>query len=212
MKNGNCGTQDSRLSPQWTHDTRTRGHFDISPGTRNLRHDTRRDDIKTECPGTLHNHKPTAHQQRPRPNTYTPTHYTTCKLQAYMIQATSYNTLPYITLYPIPSYNTTTYNLQPTTRSHTATQPTSYILHPQKHYPSTHHPTNLSPCSLQSSNNLQPTTYNILQPTTFDFQPTTGNNRAASNLEPRRLDHCIIDLQPATCDIQHATCNIPYNI
>ena len=205
MKNGNCGTQDSRLSPQWTHDARTRGHFDISPGTRNLRHDTRRDDIKTECPGTLHNHKPTAHQQRPRPNTYTPTHYTTCKLQAYMIQATSYNTLPYITLYHPTTLQPTTYNLLPAAILPRNLHPTSSETLPID--PPSNQPVPLQPTILQ-----QPTTYNLQPTTTYNFQPTTGNNRAASNLEPRRLDHCIIDLQPATCDIQHATCNIPYNI
>ena len=188
----------------------TRGHADTStfhqaPETCGTTRDATMSKQNVQARCTTINPQPTSNA-----HDLTPTHLHTT--QPASIHDTSHQ-LQHFTLYhPIPSYNTTTYNLQPTTRSHTATQPTSYILHPQKHYPSTHHPTNLSPCSLQSSNNLQPTTYNILQPTTFDFQPTTGNNRAASNLEPRRLDHCIIDLQPATCDIQHATCNIPYNI
>ena len=181
MKNGNCGTQDSRLSPQWTHDARTRGHFDISPGTRNLRHDTRRDDIKTECPGTLHNRTTINPQPTSNAHDLTPTHLHTT--QPASIHDTSHQ-LQHFTLYhPIPYTILQHYNLQPTTYYPQPYCHATYILHPQKHYPSTHHPTNLSPCSLQSSNNLQPTTYNLLQPTTFNLQRATTEQRATWNLD-----------------------------
>ena len=175
MKNGNCGTQDSRLSPQWTHDARTRGHFDISPGTRNLRHDTRRDDIKTECPGTLHNRTTINPQPTSNAHDLTPTHLHTT--QPASIHDTSHQ-LQHFTLYhPIPSYNTTTYNLQPTTRSHTATQPTSYILRN-----TTHRPTIQPTCPPAAYN--PPTTYN-LQPTTYyNLQLSTYNGQQPSSEQP----------------------------
>ena len=159
----------------------TRGHADTStfhqaPETCGTTRDATisKQNVQARC--TTINPQPTSNA-----HDLTPTHLHTT--QPASIHDTSHQ-LQHFTLYhPIPYTILQHYNLQPTTYYPQPYCHATYILHPQKHYPSTHHPTNLSPCSLQSSNNLQPTTYNLLQPTTFNLQRATTEQRATWNLD-----------------------------
>ena len=159
----------------------TRGHADTStfhqaPETCGTTRDATisKQNVQARC--TTRNPQPTSNA-----HDLTPTHLHTT--QPASIHDTSHQ-LQHFTLYhPIPSYNTTTYNLQPTTRSHTATQPTSYILRN-----TTHRPTIQPTCPPAAYNppttyNLQPTTYYNLQLSTFNLQRATTEQRATWNLD-----------------------------